>query len=482
MTWRKGLGAILVAGLVIGASVTVAHYVPKYQALFKAVRSAFAEGVERSSPVPGSPTEAPDSGTLLATTTTVTAPPKDDGSLSPEPWMGWVKSYVPHAELPLSDFGSGAVNAFAVLGDRIVAAGSDLHRAQVWISADAGSWVSVSIPPESEASRIDALIVWGGQLVAAGSARHAGTSGAEFWLSTDAEVWHRATDVDRDASRWETASDVSWIGRDLVAVGSTSVLSQHGLSDMDAAVWTSPDGSTWSRVPDQESLSGSGYQRMAAVVNWNGQLIAVGVDDGLAAVWTSSDGRHWGRIRDIQGDPLARNQLMADVTVWHDRLIAVGGAWFDDYPSSGDGAVWTSLDGGRWTRVGAGNESVFGGAGLQIMTAVAGSDSGLVIVGSESGLQTGMPAEWGSTDGYHWERAPSDPSVLIGKRTSQLVSVAAWKRGYVGGGSEGMFLHLDLSSNSYSEGATLAPAVWKTTNIPSDKPCGTLGATMAQCE
>jgi hypothetical protein len=75
-------------------------------------------------------------------------------------------------------------------------------------------------------------------------------------------------------------------GPGLVAVGS-----DDSAGDADGAVWTSPDGLTWTRVVDlAEALGGTGGQDMARVVAGGPGLVAVGFDSAAgnldAAVWT----------------------------------------------------------------------------------------------------------------------------------------------------------------------------------------------------
>jgi hypothetical protein len=71
--------------------------------------------------------------------------------------------------------------------------------------------------------------------------------------------------------------------------------------DIDAAVWTSPDGVTWSRVPHDESIfGGPGFQEILSVAVGGPGLVAVGLDeaggDRDAVVWTSPDGITWSRV------------------------------------------------------------------------------------------------------------------------------------------------------------------------------------------
>ncbi len=58
-----------------------------------------------------------------------------------------------------------------------------------------------------------------------------------------------------------------------------------------AGVWTSPDGRTWTGVPESSLFHGAA---MAAVTQLNGLLVAVGnastIETTTAAVWTSRDG------------------------------------------------------------------------------------------------------------------------------------------------------------------------------------------------
>ena len=76
-------------------------------------------------------------------------------------------------------------------------------------------------------------------------------------------------------------------GPGLVAVG----LEASG-GDVFAAVWTSADGITWSRVPhDEAALGGEGSQGMRGVTAGGPGLVAVGNDrlgdDINAAVWVA---------------------------------------------------------------------------------------------------------------------------------------------------------------------------------------------------
>ncbi len=171
-------------------------------------------------------------------------------------------------------------------------------------------------------------------------------------------------------------------GPGLVAVG-------HDVQQ--AAVWTSPDGVTWSRVPHDEPLGGLRGKMYSVTAGGRG-LVAVGEDlssnlDDFhddAAVWTSPDGVTWSRVpHDEAVFGGAGNQSMKSVTAGGPGLVAVGSDMAFGLSSPGfDAAVWTSLDGLVWLRV-PDDEGVFGGSGTQVLDGVIVGESGVVAVGHE---------------------------------------------------------------------------------------------------
>lgn len=114
-------------------------------------------------------------------------------------------------------------------------------------------------------------------------------------------------------------------GPGLVAVGS------DGSNDdgPDAVVWTSIDGISWSRLPHDEAVLGSGG--MESVTEGGPGLVAVGAGGSFvggfdAVVWTSVDGITWSRVAHdeaVFGGPDSVG--MNSVTAGGPGLIAVGG-------------------------------------------------------------------------------------------------------------------------------------------------------------
>ena len=111
-----------------------------------------------------------------------------------------------------------------------------------------------------------------------------------------------------------------------------------GLVAVGSAVWTSPDGTTWSRVPYNEAVFGGGAG-MASVTAGGPGLVAVGaygsLDGGDAAVWTSVDGITWSRVPYSEAVFGGAQLGMSSVIVGGPGLVAVGVA-------DTDAAVWTT--------------------------------------------------------------------------------------------------------------------------------------------
>ena len=114
------------------------------------------------------------------------------------------------------------------------------------------------------------------------------------------------------------ANAVTWDGRQFVVVG-------EDRSDYDgtnlptamarAAVWTSPDGRTWTRVPHapvfdvgnfSDTMDDPSSGGMADVMAGEDGLVAVGsayrptADGCQPVIWTSGDGTAWERVADLQ--------------------------------------------------------------------------------------------------------------------------------------------------------------------------------------
>ena len=359
--------------------------------------------------------------TTAAETTTTTVPPVGEWTWSP-------------VALGASAFG-GTPDTQALMwvtagGPGLVAVGAEYTEAEgdvaVWTSLDGRAWSRV---PHDES-------VFGGEglqyplggaaggpgLVAVGVDEAGGDPDAAVWTSPDGLVWARVPHDEAvfGGNDLQTMTSVTTGGPGLVAVGADG-----SGGDWVLAVWTSPDGLNWERLPlNGAALGGSSGQRAERVVAWSGGLVAVGeaiCEEGYcAAVWTSVDGIAWTRTphdESVFGGP--ETQAMEAVAVGGPGLVAVG---FDGSGGDFDAAVWTSVDGVAWARV-PHDEAVFGGEHVQAMSDVVAVGGGFVAVGRDDSPAGVSLAVWTSPDGLTWTRVPHDPAVF--GSDAEVLSVAA---------------------------------------------------------
>jgi len=338
----------------------------------------------------------------------------------------------------------GAMGDVTVGGPGLVAVGSDgsddfLSDAAVWTSVDGITWSR--LPHDEEVfggGWMESVTEGGPGLVAVGSSgsnEERGLVGrAAVWTSADGITWSR---VPHDEAIFGGTSMNGVIagGPGLVAVG----------GDGDAAVWTSVDGLTWSRVPhDEEIFGGPGEQWMGNVTVGGPGLVAVGVSRRIdetasaAVVWTSVDGISWSRVH--HEEAVFDGELyMGGVTAGGPGLVAVGG--------DGDAVVWTSVDGITWSRVPR-DDSVFGGPGDQEPASVTVGGPGLVAVGMEGYCECSVsespngyvPVVWTSVDGVTWSRVPYDEAVFGDHSQLTVTSVTAGGPGLVAVGTGGVIV------------------------------------------
>ena len=354
------------------------------------------------------------------------------------PSLTW--SWVARDQAIFGGEGEQAMSSVTAGGPGLVAVGSDEtigdEVAAVWTSVDGITWSRV---PHDEAifggeghQAMFSVTAGGPGLVAVGSDETIGDEVAAVWTSVDGITWSR---VPHDEAIFggeghQAMFSVTAGGPGLVAVGSDETI-----GDEVAAVWTSVDGITWSRVPHDEAIfGGEGHQAMFSVTAGGPGLVAVGWDlsGGVAAVWTSVDGITWSRVPHDEAIFGGRGSRWMDgVTVGGPGLVAVGvDQRADDisYPGA-DAAVWTSADGITWSRV-PHDEAIFGGAGNQRMFSVTVGGPGLVAVGFDVlGYEVvGDPAVWTSADGITWSRILYNERVLGG---TEMFSVTVGGPGLV---------------------------------------------------
>jgi hypothetical protein len=249
---------------------------------------------------------------------------------------------------------------------------------------------------------------------------------ARAWTSTDGVTWHvadvsGATDTAVEAVVAGPNGYVA-VGSDGFPGGNVQLPGARG-----AAVWSSPDGAHWSRVPDEPSFhdaimlgvrrSGTGY------VAWGQTLVGV-VGPPPPPVWSSADGLHW--VRSIGGiDTGGPGSPVASIVSAGGKLVAVGTHQIttDQGPAANVPGTWTSDDRGRtWTVSPVADDiASSGGSGGLFDVDTVGTD--LVAVGYVDAQDgTASAAAWRSTDqGTTWARL-ADGRGFAGANLRHIVS------------------------------------------------------------
>lgn len=270
-------------------------------------------------------------------------------------------------------------------------------------------WRRINVPETEDFAAVPlAVIETGSGVLAVGVDAQ---DRAAVWSSPDGTTWNRLphnTGFDGAA-----IVDVVPGGPGHVAVGATASGGRFAASTEQAVVWTSSDdGQTWERV-DSASFAGAG---MTGIAVGGPGLVAAGTDGESVVIWTSADGLEWERAADPIG--ILEGATPNDIAAAGPGLAVVG------VEADLDGAAWVSGDGSEWRRVPIGS-GAFAGAPVW---EVAQRDGRLVAVGQT--LAEGGAAVWISEDGLVWDRVPL-PAEFLG---ATMLGVDVGPAGFVAHG------------------------------------------------
>ena len=296
----------------------------------------------------------------------------------------------------------------------IVAVGELAGEAAVWTTFDGVAYDPVPLAPGEfpEGSVLRDVVVTDDGFVAVG--RAAGSAAA--WASSDGRVWTR--------SDLTGGTDV-----DVVIVGELGITA-FGRDGPSLATWTSFEGTSWQRVPGGPSVfDRPGPARVVGARDDGEGYLAVVDRQGVAETWSSPDGRVWEPSPSSGADllPGAGPPRPAAVLGAGSTTVVLG-AVAD--PDGVDAAVWTSLAGAPWERVG-GSEAVFGGDGAQAVLGAAQLGADLVAVGTDTDEAGDVDAVvWSTGAGGAWRRSPgSADDGLSGPGDQHAVDLAPTRRG-----------------------------------------------------
>lgn len=298
-------------------------------------------------------------------------------------------SLLPVDDAPPEADGASWMTDVVVGGPGLVAVGSETPdqplgaQAVIWTSDEGTSWSKIpaaelgSDDPDDPTFWLSDVTVGGPGLVAVGRAFNStepdpcGGCGGAVWTSVDGITWER---VPVDPDLLDGIERVAANESGLVAIGSGWTDDQK-----EGAMWTSLDGLSWTVVNDVPKLT-------AITATESGLFVGVGTEelvesachagaagDCLAVVWTSVDGTTWTRVPHddavFGGGP--DKQMMSDVTTNGSGVVAVGTS------------VWYSPDGTTWTRIY--QDPALAGEHNGRMYSVTIGDSALVVAGADGG-------------------------------------------------------------------------------------------------
>jgi hypothetical protein len=170
--------------------------------------------------------------------------------------------------------------------------------------------------------------------------------------------------------------------------------------DRQPAVWTSPDGASWTMAGAGDLGTGIGMlgELYAVGVDSGGELVATGVDwtkdprSGDGALLRSGDGKAWQAVPVTGLDGLGPTALRG-LLVEPSGLVAVGSRLGAD---STEAVVWTSPDGAAWTETAVLEHAGPGAA--EAAGVVRSPDGQLLVAGTSTEIDgTPVPAVWAGT-------------------------------------------------------------------------------------
>ena len=380
-------------------------------------------------------TPGPDSTSGPDSTPGATPPAASPQTGSGPVGTAWVRATIP----AVADRPVGQVEAVTAGGPGFVAVGrgctGDPQRCEgvVWTSTDGRSWVrapasdalntGASFPMSGPEIGMFDVAAGGPGIVAIGYAARPDMQ-ATIWFSPDGSSWQR---IPLGGTATTRVHAVTWDGQNFVLVGEVrpamASAADIATAKARAAVWTSPDGRTWTRVPDASALDAGGFidtmedpssGGMADVIGGPGGLVAVGSvcrsnpSGCWPAAWTSSDGLTWARVA---GVPAASGRLES-VAASRAGYVAVGAQACSAAQVASGGCpalILTSPDGATWTQ-----QAFEQTGGLRTVTRIGDR----LFATAPDGPVT----LWTSTDGSTW----TPGSASGGPPLDTSGNVAAW--------------------------------------------------------
>ena len=254
--------------------------------------------------------------------------------------------------------GAAGFDAAAPFGSGLIAAGSTGYpcsdgKAAVFTTSDGIHWTGIDLPaPATGQSYSASLIAAGptGYVVLGGYDGCVGGSGAIasaaplnaplLWHSTDGQHWTFVPFPEPNVNLVTLAAG----GPGFLLGGDVHVGSQ-----LDAAIWTSRDGVTWTAskpLPDNQGMGNGGPMQVNAIAAGPDRILAVSGRTGYepqGRIWSSQDGITWQKVADLSAqDPRVYRVAWTPAGF---VMAALGG----DAPGEDSLVIRSSPDGASWT-------------------------------------------------------------------------------------------------------------------------------------
>jgi hypothetical protein len=308
---------------------------------------------------------------------------------------GSVRS-VPLAGIPGGVVPELAMNAVAAAGDVQVAVGSANGYPAIWRRQHGGSWALMS--SSALTSGQTGLAALTGVTRGPAGWLAVGAPGPIAFTSADGITWRPAAGT--------IAHDLAGMSAVTVAAGPAGYVIAGGpvapVGGRGAAIWWSPDLTSWRRV---KVVTGSSQVLAVAAAEGPGRsntagahgFVAAGSDNGKPAAWTTADGRSW--TTNILPMPAgASSAVLAQVAIKGSRVAALGQA---ATPGGVVPFAALSANGGTsWLRapfVSPGPDTAF--------TALIAGPRGFTAAGQYGPSGQASPAAWTSAGGMAWARS-----------------------------------------------------------------------------
>jgi len=353
-----------------------------------------------------------------------------DGNRVPSAWtsadgVSWTRTTMAPTTSPERRDGPYLVarrgSVAVALGDRF----DGELRPAAWFSSAPNVWTALTSPTDrlvSYGGRITALAAGPTEFVAVGVEYFGSRSIVSVFTSQDGQSWTERgamEPVDGFAPFGVSAAN----GR-IVIVGATSFGSAP-----DGRIWVLGEGASWSRIQAGPlGLEGPGAQVVTSVAWSDARGFVAGgsiTRDGkeTPALWRSPDGLTWARLP--EGTPPSDGGNAAI-----QRIVAVGTGFLASGASDAGPRVWRSGDGTSWTALPPPPPAI---ADWELV--FAASDGGKLVVVTLSEFGSRMHRRSGSK----WVRADVGSAFPQSKAASELVDVAtAGSRAVaIGQGSDG---------------------------------------------